>query len=76
MAVGDIWEHYKGNRYREVCRATHADSGETFISYQKEDAADDSPVWCLSVTEFQRMMQVPADNARWTQRFKFISAEN
>ncbi len=55
--VGDVYRHYKGNRYRVLHIATHTESEEVLVVYQS--LCGDQKVWARPLEMFMEEVVLP-----------------
>lgn len=71
MVVRGVYRHFKGERYKVLGVATHSETGESLVVYQKQAklAGDESKTWARPLAMFESTVTV---EGKEIPRFEFI----
>ncbi len=64
---GDIYQHFKGERYKVIGLAKHSETQEELVAYQHLDG--DGQMWVRPIGMFSEEVEV---DGRKIPRFKYI----
>jgi hypothetical protein len=68
IAVGSVYEHYKGLRYKILSVARHTETLEELVVYQA--LYGEEGIWVRPLTMFLEDVQI---DGKWQPRFKLVT---
>ena len=66
-----IYKHYKNNKYKVICEATHSETNETVVVYQC--LYGDHSMWVRPKEMFLELVEI---NGEQVPRFEFVSGSS
>lgn len=68
MIVPGVYKHFKGERYKVLGVATHSETGESLVVYQKQGPDNELKTWVRPLEMFESTVTV---DGKEVPRFEF-----
>ena len=65
--VGNVYRHYKGNKYKVLAIGKHSETLEELVVYQ--GLYDDNPIWCRPLSMWNETVN---NNGKIVKRFELV----